>query len=82
VAQRFAIAHEIAHHVLRHDGERSKIEPEANAFASELLIPRTELMEAIASNRSATALRTHFGVSRDAMVYALVGARAINKVIH
>lgn len=82
VAQRFAIAHEIAHHVLGHDGERSKIEPEANAFASELLIPRPQLMAAIASNRSATALRKHFGVSRDAMVYALIGAGAINKAIH
>jgi hypothetical protein len=80
VVQRFAIAHEIGHHVLRHEGERSKLEPEANAFASELLIPRAELAAAIATTPSAKALRTHFGVSRQALVYALMSARAIDKV--
>ncbi len=80
-AQRFVIAHEIGHHVLAHEGGRSKIEPEANAFASELLIPRSELIAAIEGNRSATALRGRFGVSRPVIVYALREARAINKVI-
>lgn len=79
VAQRFAIAHEIGHHILRHDGDRTKVEPEANAFASELLVPRAELTAAIAQNSSVAALRKRFGVSRDAMVYALRAAGAINK---
>ncbi len=79
-AQRFAIAHEIGHHVLRHEGDRGKVEPEANAFASELLVPRAELVAAIAGSRSAAGLRERFGVSREAMVYALRGAGAINKV--
>ena len=79
-AQRFVIAHEIGHYVLRHEGERGKIEPEANAFASELLVPRTELTAAVARNSSAGALCKRFGVSREAMVYALRAARAINKV--
>jgi ribosomal protein S27E len=78
-AQRFAIAHEIGHHILRHDGDRTKVEPEANAFASELLVPRADLMAAIARNSSVTALRERFGVSREAMVYALRAAGAINK---
>jgi hypothetical protein len=78
-AQRFAIAHEIGHNVLRHDGDRTKVEPEANAFASELLVPRAELTAAIAQNFSVTALRERFGVSPDAMVYALRAAGAINK---
>ncbi len=80
VVQRFAIAHEIGHHVLRHEGERSKLEPEANAFASELLIPRADLGAAIAKTPSAKALREHFGVSRQVLVYALMSARAINKI--
>jgi predicted RNA-binding Zn-ribbon protein involved in translation (DUF1610 family) len=79
-SQRFATAHEIGHHVLRHEGERGKVEPEANAFASELMVPRAELTAAIARNRSAGALRERFGVSREAMAYALRGAGAINKV--
>jgi hypothetical protein len=79
VAQRFAIAHEIGHHILRHDGDRTKVEPEANAFASELLVPRAELTAAIAQNSSVTTLRERFVVSREAMVYALRAAGAINK---
>jgi hypothetical protein len=79
-AQRFAIAHEIGHYVLRHEGEREKVEPEANAFASEFLVPRAELTAAIARDCSVLALREQFDVSREAMVYALRGAGAINKV--
>jgi predicted RNA-binding Zn-ribbon protein involved in translation (DUF1610 family) len=40
--ERFLIAHEIGHYELRHEGERQKVEPEANAFASELVVPRDE----------------------------------------
>lgn len=80
VVQRFAVAHEIGHYVLRHEGERSKLEPEANAFASELLIPRADLGATIAKTPSAKVLREHFGVSRQVLVYALMSARAINKV--
>jgi hypothetical protein len=78
--ERFVIAHEIGHYVLRHEGERSKLEPEANAFASELLIPADELKAATARDPSIRALRECFGVSRQALVYALMGAGSINKV--
>jgi IrrE N-terminal-like domain len=79
-ARRFALAHEIGHHVLRHKGERSKSEPEANAFASELLIPSAQLSAAVEKTPSARALAAHFGVSRQAMVYALMSARKIDRV--
>lgn len=79
-ARRFALAHEIGHFVLRHEGERSKAEPEANALASELLIPREELLRMISSTPSLRALCTRFGVSRQAMVYAVMAAKAVGWV--
>jgi predicted RNA-binding Zn-ribbon protein involved in translation (DUF1610 family) len=79
-ARRFALAHEIGHHVLGHQGERSKAEPEANAFASELLIPRDELKAEVEREPSARALASHFGVSRQAIVYALMSAGKIDRV--
>jgi len=78
--RRFAVAHEIGHFVLGHDGERSKSEPEANAFASELLIPRDELLESIRATPSMRVLGARFGVSRQAMVYAVMAANAIARV--
>jgi IrrE N-terminal-like domain len=80
-AKRFAVAHEIGHFVLRHEGdERRKVEPEANALASELLIPRDELKAAIATTPSLRALARKFGVSRQAMVYAVMAAKLIKNV--
>jgi predicted RNA-binding Zn-ribbon protein involved in translation (DUF1610 family) len=78
--RRFALAHEIGHFVLRHEGERGKVEPEANALASELLIPREELLHAISSGPSVRALCARFGVSRQAMVYAVMAAKAVGQV--
>lgn len=79
-ARRFSIAHEIGHHVLRHEGERAKVEPEANAFASELLIPRAELNAAIVRTQSMRALRGEFGVSGQVLTYALMRANALGRV--
>jgi IrrE N-terminal-like domain len=78
--RRFAVAHEVGHFVLRHDGERRKIEPEANALASELLVPRAELQAAVAHDRSVRALCAWFGVSRQAIVYAVMAAGMIGRV--
>lgn len=78
--ERFVIAHEIGHYHLDHDGERKKIEPEANAFASELIIPQAELKAALDSERSVQGLRRHFGTSRSALIYALMSARQIHRV--
>ena len=77
---RFAIAHEIGHFVLRHQGERAKVEPEANAFASELLIPRELLTAMVGRTPSVRGLCSEFGVSRQAVVYALMSAKAIDRV--
>jgi hypothetical protein len=77
---RFALAHEIGHFVLRHQGGRAKLEPEANAFASELLMPRELLTAAVSRTPSVRSLYAEFGVSRQAMVYALMSARAIDRV--
>lgn len=79
-AVRFVLAHEIGHFVLCHQGERAKIEPEANAFASELLVPRERLTAAIKTTPSIRALCAQFGVSRQAMVYALMAAKVISRV--
>lgn len=79
-AMRFALAHEIGHFVLRHVGERAKVEPEANAFASELLVPRKRLTAAVSGTPSVRTLCVEFGVSRQAMVYALMAAKAIGRV--
>jgi len=79
-AMRFALAHEVGHFVLRQVGERAKVEPEANAFASELLVPRERLTAAISGTPSVRRLCAAFGVSRQAMVYALMAAKAIGRV--
>jgi len=79
-ARRFSLAHELGHYVLRHEGERKKVEPEANALASELLIPRTELNAAIARTPSMRALCLQFGVSRQVLTYAVMSAKAITRV--
>lgn len=79
-ARRFSLAHELGHYVLRHEGERRKVEPEANAFASELLIPRAELNTAIARNPSMRSLARQFGVSREVVAYAVMSAKALGRV--
>ena len=61
-------------------GERAKVEPEADAFASELLVPRERLAAAISGAPSVRRLCAEFGVSRQAMVYALMAAKAIGRV--
>jgi Zn-dependent peptidase ImmA (M78 family) len=80
VAQRFLIAHELGHWHLRHKVAEGKIEREANAFASELLVPRDELRGAAKARPTLVELRRHFNVSRDVIVYALMDARLINSV--
>lgn len=80
VAQRFLIAHELGHWHLRHQFPEAKIEGEANAFASELLVPRASLLTAVESRPTLAELRRHFNVSRDVIVYALMDARLIDRV--
>ena len=80
-AERFVIAHEIGHHVLRHTGGRGKIEPEANAFASELIIPRDELRRQIRQTQYLSQLAPAFQVSRQAMFYAVSSARLASKLV-
>lgn len=80
VAKRFVIAHEIGHHELRHQVPETKIEAEANAFASELLMPRPRLRRAVEAGLSLNELRQLFDVSAEALTYALNGARLLQKV--
>jgi hypothetical protein len=79
-AQRFAIAHEIGHHELKHRVPEAKIEAEANAFASELLLPRHRLKRAVDAGLDLIELRDLFQVSREALHWALADARLLNKV--
>jgi Zn-dependent peptidase ImmA (M78 family) len=69
--QRFVIAHELGHFHLRHTVPGSRIEREANAFASQLLIPRDELRSLLRNRPSIDQLRRHFAVSRQAACYAV-----------
>jgi len=80
VVQRFVVAHEIGHHVLLHTGDRHKIEPEANAFASELLMAAAELKQAVTAGLDIRALANRFEVSRQALVYALMAHKLIASV--
>lgn len=80
VAQRFVIAHEIGHHELRHQVPESKIESEANAFASELLVPRARLRRAVEVGLSLRELRQHFDISSEALTYALSSAGLLQKI--
>jgi hypothetical protein len=79
-AQRFAIAHELGHRELRHQVNEDKIEAEAHAFASELLIPRSRLRRAVEVGLPLRALREHFDVSHQAITIALEDARLLSKV--
>lgn len=79
-AERFVIAHEIGHYELRHQGSREKVEPEANAFASELLIPRAELVAEVKKNPSLRWLAGRFAVSKQALVYAARSAKVIGQL--
>lgn len=79
-AERFVIAHEIGHYELRHQGDRHKIEPEANAFASELLIPRQELIHEVKKGSTFRSLARHFNASQQAVVYAVRSAKLLNRI--
>jgi hypothetical protein len=80
VAQRFLIAHELGHWHLCHQLPEAKVEREANAFASELLVPREDLRAAVNSPPSLAELRQHFNVSRDVILYALIDIRLLDRV--
>lgn len=79
-AERFVIAHEIGHHHLRHQVPEDKLEQEANAFASELLMPGSALKQSVADGLGLSALCRRFAVSKQAMVYALQDHQLINRV--
>jgi hypothetical protein len=79
-AQRFAIAHETGHYELRHQVASDKIEPEANAFASELLLPRARLKRAVEAGLRLEEIRQLFQVSRQALHWALQDASLLNRV--
>ena len=78
--ERFVIAHEVGHHELRHHGDRHKIEPEANAFASELLIPRDELTRQVKHRANFRSLARHFDASQQAVVYAVRTAKLLGQM--
>lgn len=80
-AERFVIAHEIGHHQLRHQVPEDKLEQEANAFASQLLMPPAALRRSVTEGLTLSALCRRFAVSKQAMVYALQDHRLINQVV-
>jgi predicted RNA-binding Zn-ribbon protein involved in translation (DUF1610 family) len=78
--ERFVIAHEVGHHELGHQGDRHKIEPEANAFASELLIPRDELTRKVKQGGTFRSLARHFDASQQAVVNAERTAKLLGQM--
>jgi len=83
--QRFTVAHELGHHVLKHGprfrdtsatlsgGSYDPIETSANRFAAELLMP-THPMKVLVEEQGIVSLPTlaaSFGVSEKAMHYRL-----------
>ncbi len=78
--QRFTVAHELGHAVLRHEVPEDRIEVEANAFAAELLLPRPALTEAVSAGLGFRAIAEHFAASRQATLYALTGARLLERL--
>lgn len=79
-AERFVIAHEIGHHHLRHQVPEDRVEHEANAFASQLLMPGPALKQLVAEGLTLSALCRRFAVSKQAMTYALHEHNLINRV--
>lgn len=78
--ERFVIAHELGHHLLGHRVPNGKIEQEANAFASALLVPQAALRTAVEQGAGLAALCRRFEVSRQAMTYALDRTRLLGRV--
>lgn len=80
VAQRWATAHELGHAVLHHDVPEDRIEREANAFASELLMPTDELRRLVHGGAGFREMARTFDVSHQALAWALAGARLTEQV--
>lgn len=78
--ERFVIAHELGHHTLRHEVPEDKIEHEANAFASEMLIPPAPLKAAVGEGLTLRRLCQRFDANQQPMVYALTDHRLIDSV--
>jgi hypothetical protein len=78
--QRFTVAHELGHAVLRHRVPADRLEVEANAFAAELLLPREALRGAAAEGLSFSTLATRFNASRQATIIALTSAGLLGRL--
>jgi len=66
--------------VLRHQFPEDQLEREANAFASELLIPRDELRAAVTDGRGFREMARVFEVSHQALGWALGTAGLTDQV--
>lgn len=79
--QRFTVAHELGHAVLRHQVPADKLEVEANAFAAELLLPTEALRRAARESLSFSAVAARFNASRQATIIALTSAGLLGKLV-
>ncbi len=78
--QRFTVAHELGHAILRHRVPADKLEVEANAFAAELLLPTEAIRRAAQENLSFSAVAGRFNASRQATIIALTSAGLLGKL--
>ena len=79
--QRFTVAHELGHATLGHCVPAEKLEIEANAFASELLLPCEDLRKAFRDGLSFSAVASRFQASRQATLLALSSAGLLGKLV-
>ena len=77
---RFSIAHELGHLVMHRHSPSPKMENEANAFASEFLMPRNDIQSAFSSSLKLSDLAALKPIWRVSMGALLERARRIGKI--
>ncbi|MEK6274662.1 MAG: ImmA/IrrE family metallo-endopeptidase [Actinomycetota bacterium] len=79
--QRFSIAHELGHHLLKHrHGESDVAEKQANIFAGALLAPGAWLARDLATGHTSASLAEKYQVSKEVIFIAAKDARLLGRL--
>lgn len=78
---RFSLAHEIGHAIMHHSSALDAVENEANLFASEILMPRSEIRSDLhsLSLESAARLKKVWKVSMQAIIMRAASMKSISE---
>lgn len=78
---RFSLAHEVGHAIMHHSSALDEVEDEANLFASEFLMPRSEIRSDLSSLNleSAARLKKVWKVAMQAIIMRASTMRAISE---